>query len=348
MKGIAIVSTPMQLINCVELMYKKNFDVSVLILLYTNHRRCESMKDILKIQEIKAHFDTVKYINLGTGIRSLGFNIYLRFLLSSLSGLDTYDICVIGNHFLIQSRYLILKITNKSPNCNFYICDDGLATLNSYRCRLAQIREGKNVFPCSQRARKVAFMFSGINNFIPRSLCFFTVYSLEKNAVDSYIYNTYDYIRSHLYLFNSSVDFNSYDTIFIGQPLYQKGILDMTTFNKCLKYVIERSLRGKILYILHPQEDINSLQLNEDLKDCVDAFSFDYPIETLLSALENKSIYSFYTSALVNLKYMNLCSNFYALWLKDVLEMNNNYSRALKRVYQYLSANGIQVIKDIC
>lgn len=345
MKSIMLVTTQMQLLNCIELVSKYDKKVDLLIVICHSRSRREQLEKLLKIEDLRKFITEIKYIILKKeGISSLTSQISCKFQLGKLAKLYKYDECIIGNNFPTQNRFFIYKVMKNNPNCKLFVCDDGLATLSSYKNRLLQLKGVKNAYPKNSRALEIVYMFSGVDNYVPKIFNYFTVYNLEDNFVDKYIQNTYEYLRSHLRSFYSDGDFSNYSVIILGLPMIQYNILDKNSFNKYIRNILNLSPNHKALYIMHPQETIDEQDFDVDIIGQIKAVKLDYPVETLLSVLDNKIIYGFYTSALVNLKYMNLNSSFYAVRVKEVLDKNDEYSKRIESVYQYLLGNGIQII----
>lgn len=345
MSTIALVSTQMQLVNCIEFLFKFNKRIDQLVVLCHSMSRHSQLEMMLDKPEVRVFFEKIQFIDLEKqGFKGIVSQYACRKKISVIAKQDVFTEFVIGNNFPIQNRFFIQQVAQHCPLCKFYVCDDGLASLSSYDNRIMQLQDKVCAYPVNSKVLKCVYMFSGVDKFIPREYTYFTIYNLKDNHVDKYIKNPYMFIRTHPHLFNHEFIVDDFDTVFLGQPLLQQRLLDLVGFNTYLRYVVNGSSRDRVLYVAHPQEKIEQCSFDDDLRNRITIVRFDYPIEAFISMLETKQIYSFFTSAMVTLKYMSPTINLYSIWVKEIMDKGDEYSERVGKVYEYLLSNEIPVI----
>lgn len=348
MSNVAIVSTQMQLINCIELLFENKKRIDLLVVLCHTKSRYAQIKKMLDIPEVSSFFAKVRFLTLEKkGIKGLISQYTCKNCLSIIARHYKFDECILGNNFPIQNRFFIYEVSRYNTNCIFYVCDDGLASLSSYENRKTQLNRNVNAYPLNSRVLQFVYMFSGVNMFIPRRFIYFTIYNLEDNGVDMITRNSYSFLRSFPRLFSNVNVMDIHDVVFLGQPLLQQRIVSKNEFNKYVRFVLKQSPINRLLYVAHPQENVSESDFDADIKGCISIVKLDYPIETLFPILESKDVYSFYTSALVSLKYMSSNIHLHALWVQEIIEKKNEYSDRVKSVYTYLADHGIHVVNYI-
>ena len=346
MKCVMIVSTQMQLINCIEVCEHYSLVVYELIVYCRSIEREKQLKLLLKEKRIKMYFSHIIYFTIPSNrfasfIKQYHYKLFIYFHTKA----KKYDSCVVGNNFPIQNRYLIYRIKKQNPRAEIYVADDGLATLTTYKLRLREIQGEQNVYSFSSRILKFVYLLSKVNNFFVDSLVYHTNFNLDHNNRDRYVRNKYSFLKSYVFAFQSR--FLPYDPeiIFLGQPLVQKKIISRESFNNYIRFVVTSFRCKKIVYYMHPEEELNDDIFEIDVVNMIKVLKEPYSFELFAYTLTYKcKIISFYTSTLISLKSMNISSELFAIYLEEIDTNNSSYFVNVKDAYQYLKKNGINII----
>ena len=155
MSTIALVSTQMQLINCIEFLFKFNKRIDQLVVLCHSMSRHRQIEMLLDKHEIRVFFKNIQYIDLKKqGLKAIVSQFACRKKLSEIAKQEICHECVVGNYFPIQNRFFVKQVAQYSPSCVFYVCDDGLASLSSYDNRVLQLQDHVCAYPVNSKILK--------------------------------------------------------------------------------------------------------------------------------------------------------------------------------------------------
>ncbi|MBS4069009.1 MAG: hypothetical protein KGZ62_10430 [Sulfurimonas sp.] len=304
--NLFVVNTPLQLINAVEA--KRHFDIrdedSLLIVIYLEQRIMQMRESVeesewaeviwLESDEQALHRKNVtactKIFNWISGC--LTFR-------KQVSGIQErwrkFSRVFLGN-FLMTSQ---LHLANCSPFNDLILLDDGNATFevaklrNEFKSPLAIHRTiwGKVNYLIKQ------YIFKYRLNRIA-TVTFFTIYDLKVSEQDRIENNTFRYLRTSV-----SMKTHNAEIWFIGAPLVEQSIVSLSDFCSLIDKVVEYYKGRKILYILHPAENIMATKnYLEHLG--VETIKFSLPLEMVFLKKQEMPalLATFYSSAIYNLR----------------------------------------------
>jgi len=304
--NLFVVNTPLQLINAIEA--KRHFNIrdqdSLLIVIYLGQR-------ILQMREAVEESEWAEVIWLESDEQALHSTDIAACtkVFNWVSGCLTFRKQVseiqerwrklsrvfLGNFLMISQ----LHLANSFISDNLILLDDGNATLqvaklrNEFKSTLAIHRTilGRVNFLIKQ------FIFGYRLNRIP-SVTFFSIYDLGISDQDRIEKNTFRYLRTSV-----SSKYHKDEIWFIGAPLVEQSIVSFADFCSLIDKVIEYYQGRKIIYILHPAE--NLMATKNYLKQLgVEAIEFSLPLEMVF--LKNQELpallATFYSSAIYNLR----------------------------------------------
>lgn len=121
---------------------------------------------------------------------------------------------------------------------------------------------------------------------------------------------------------------------FIGQPLPLIGAVDQEFYLNTLKNFKEKYNNLKVIYFPHPREDMETL---EQISELMPVQNLDLIFEQFfLDSNEFAGkIYSFYSSVLVNLVFLQAKSKLYAVDIPSCKVAAESYKNTISSVYNY-------------
>lgn len=342
MKTIVMASTQMQLLNCIELCKHKGIRSATLIVFCYSETRRQQMKEFLDIPEIRENFGKLIWFTAPRNkLLHVLFHLWFRIFLWLHFKTSTYTTCIVGNGFPVQNRLLMYHAQNS--NADIFVTDDGLASVTSYNLRCVEIEKGVAANSITSGSDRLAYISSRVINYIPRKLNYYTVYDFPANKIDTTIYNEYIFLKSNYHIFNSNILNASPDIVILGQPLVQKNVISKESFNYYIRNVIKENPTSKIAYCMHPEENLDEDIFDDEVKNSIVVLKDKFPFEILAPAAKLVSVYSFYSSALINLKCMNLPFFVYAIYIKEIDHNDALLYSRIKDCYSYFEKEGLTI-----
>lgn len=344
MKAMAVVSTQLQLINCVEYLSLYNIDDCDLIVFSTSKMREKQINYLLLKESYRFFFKRILYTNYTpnrlSGVLSTILTIFKikRFINSNI-----YNCCILGNYKFCEHRLCAYYCTKNDKNTNIYVVDDGTATVDILVDRKIELQTGHLIMFTHNKVLRMWF-----NNraqfFIPKSIVFFTIYDLSLSEYDRLIRNGYSYLKNNASSFSIPVEVLSADVIFLGQPYVQNGIVTSQRYNEYLQWYSKRTPNLAKIYLPHPEE-LDSLALDETTLQDYSYYESQISFEILYLALVKQPvIVSFNTSALVSVIEMNPNANIEAIYTPEIEISSDPSIRRIVTVYEEFKRRGINII----
>ena len=348
MKTISIVSSQLQLINCVEYLSGINSMDNNLILCATSRERMEQMNKLLS-SECYNNFFVKKYRCSLTGFRLLDFFLqyYILFKIRLISLLSSCDIAICGMYMMATHKQLFRYIKVRNPETKFVVVDDGTATLQIVNERKKEL-SGDIPKMFTGNRFLTSYFRKNISCYITHSLCFYSVYDLDLSLCDTYSFNSYFFIKNNIK--NINININSEildcDILILGQPMYKLGYVSLVTYIKYIKTLSAMYRDKKIVYYSHPFEHICPWDINDKEMSNVFFVKNDISIELLSLLLGERDIciYGFTSSALYNMKETNKGLNVKSIWLDEKDVNDKEVFRTFQICYQEFVKKGIEVL----
>lgn len=353
MNSISIVSTQMQLVNCVEAIRQYGFTHNDLIVWSSSTNREKQLISLLDRFDYKSYFHNVSIhtrLSYG-GVRSI-LSIFKEKKFFKKSNCSV-DAVLIGNYKLLQVKYFLHKLLRKNSAVNVISLDDGIATCEAVSLRNKEIHTHKMAFDDISRLFKLVYLGGFLWGWkSPEKVVFYT--SFEQLIINSKVVaakNNYSYIKSQLSS-KSNESLSQYDVVFLGQPLVQMALLTSEQYSRyILEYINKYTscYTHQIVYIPHPAEETEQ-SLSEEIRSVINIKRLDLPIELYLiasSTLQKKKVVGFYTSALVVLKQMIPCNiiDVFSIYVNEIEKIVDvNEKRILEDAYGFIEDSGVPIL----
>lgn len=160
------------------------------------------------------------------------------------------------------------------------------------------------------------------------SVTFFSTYDLDLAPGDKAIKNSYAYLQE--VVANTAP---SRDVLFVGQPLVDQSYLDADSFIQNLRYIQNYFDGQRLVYIQHPRESREQLQLVQDLNIPIKRFSAPFEYAVSLGGQRPAGIATFFSSALENCAVIfGLSIKTYSFRLPEAQLLKNH--KEVERVYR--------------
>jgi len=304
MKCISIVSTQLQLLNCIEFVCQNNITDHTLLIYAASEKRLIQIKKVLQLPYVACKIQKTFFLlayGRGSGyIRTL-FN---RARVRALFVMKQYDYCVICNYHNIAHRNLY-RLASSNPNTQLVHLDDGLAIADCIELRKKELERGKPELVCS-RSDKYLYNYC-INKYVPKSILFFTPYKVNVTDVDKYVKNDYSYLKAQM-LLNNIVNLSNAPVIILGQPIVAFGLLTKQQYSNCIERVLDSYgiSKGPYMYLPHPVEDVTS-SLEKRVANKITLLKSGLPFELLCTTINADAlVMGFYTAALSCIKIFDI------------------------------------------
>ena len=241
--SISIVSTQMQLVNCIEAINKYRYANNDLIIWTYSNNRERQLLSLLEKLDCKRIFNKVTvYTRHNTG----GLRTYVSILNEKgfFKQYDVYgyDVIILGNYKLLQEKYFLKRVIRANKNVSVIVVDDGLATCETSNLRVLEVKTGKMVFD----EITISYKFFYLSGYLfkwkaPDSLEYFTSYNnLTISSSDTIVFNNNDFIKKKAESDKFNLE-NDGKTIFLGQPLVQLNFLSAQTYTDYIEtFVCEK------------------------------------------------------------------------------------------------------------
>ena len=242
---IAVVKTPLQLINASEYIHKHNIKGYLLIVMRNRQKWGREFFDnvpSIKLWENVVFFDfnSGLFLRLGRFKKLKHLDLMLddlrfkRFLKSQLSNASSCRTLVVGNPRDLWVGHLANTIEAEE----IVDCEDGMTTLvqNYNRSIIWKFRE--NLFGFKSRNAPIDKIFTSYEEF-----------TLDGKEI---IVNKYDFVRS---LIKGRQSERSEIVWFIGQPLVELDLLSFDLYLKVVSEIKGRCEGNEFFYYPHPGEN---------------------------------------------------------------------------------------------
>jgi hypothetical protein len=305
-KKIIFVSTPLQLLNVLELesRHLKEKIIDYKFVFVTN----SSKIDLIKIREIKKFFNLKNYYicNANFFLTKLFFIILLK-----IRDIIKYKISflIIGNYankFFIRFVYISEKV---------FIVDDGTNFFDKKNNRLIK--------------KKKVYFFTFLNHEIVKKYNF-------KNILK----NNFLLVKSKLTRTNKGLYKKNKEILILGSPYVEGEIISLKQYMEFLSFLKNKYINNKIYYFPHPKENLRNLNKYENNFIIIKSH---LPIELFLVARQYRflKIIAFNSTALITLRYifgmkLNILNyNFINTSAKSII-FSNLYILKIKKIISYL------------
>ena len=338
MRSLSIVSTQMQLLNCIEYITLNNISSNHLILFALSPSRYSQLNDILEVSCNKNIFDKITPFVFGK-IKLLNFSkaIFLYLYILLLSFKKEYKVCIVGNYRVSYGR----KFWALRPDVEKIAVDDGAATVTWFKVRNEELKT--RVPQLFYTTRLLRVILQNKRDMIPDNVKFFSIYHSLLPSSDIIINNSYKYLRSNIKSYSNSSSILSRRFIFLGQPLYLHDIISIENYNAYLLKMYETVGRD-FVYYPHPEEYNDTWMcdaVKSHYKYVENHFSFEI---YALMAEKPLTIVGFFTSALTVIKDLRPNFDIISIKFSEISKLNKKYAGELENVYKYFDESGIQII----
>ena len=340
--SISLVSTQMQLINCVESINATGCTQNDLIIYSATESTRDTIVELLNTSSYKRVFNSIHviFVKYSSPIKNFKAIIKYRLCLRNLLN-NSYDVCILGNYLYDMYRYFIMKVSSRNHNCKMILIDDGMAALNISKVRAEELTSRKVKFEFSSLINKCLLSSRKLKNYIIPKLEFHTNLNFATIGNDIYVNQQYDFIKNNNQgLEIKDIDWTEYSGVFLGQPLVKLKYCSFDNYNENLFRVLQ--IHKKIIYVPHPAEDV--MQINKEyLKDILivkSKFSFEILMSTIPTSIK---IYSFNSSVLANVRKMGYNNKLEAIYYSDIKKLDDNMQIKLLNVYKYFESINIPV-----
>lgn len=331
MKNLYIVSSPFQCISAIEArtQLELNND-NILITIYYSK---DSEENYLQMREIFGLLEWDNIIEIGLEKRKSKFFEYI----SVINKLKKYKFNnVFIGHF---SQFQTILLSNLLIN-NIYSIDDGVITLKLHKDQLNPYIKKKNNF--AKKIKMLRYSLVSLKTSFDKSkINYFTMFDIEPYYGEKIIKNEFIFMREY----SSKKTQNNSLAYFLGQPLYEVGIMQKNDYLRCLKSVKQyyKNQNIMIMYIPHRREkDINSLKILED--DYFEVRKLPTAIEVYFLKLNclPKEVSSFLSTALLSIQNIFKIETNAFYITKDLLLKKH---LSIEELYDEFKNNGVKILE---
>lgn len=248
---VAVVKTPLQLINASEYIYKHGLEGSLLIIMRNRQKWGRAFFEKVPSTELwkkVVFFDfnsgvfiklgrAKKFKNLDLMVDDLRFRFFLKAQLSNYLSCQTL---LVGNPRDLWAGHLANTIKAEE----IIDCEDGAASLVQSRNRSGIWKFREKVFGFNSRNAPIDRLFTSYDEIALSDL---------KITI-----NQYDFVRS---LIKEKQVTSSEVVWFIGQPLVELGLLTFDRYFKVISEIKARYTGEKFFYYSHPGENPKKVKL---------------------------------------------------------------------------------------
>lgn len=352
--SISVVSTQMQLVNCIEAIHYYGFLHNELIIWAYSKTRQEQMISLLdKLDYRRLFVKVLIHTREGSDRKSILKSICREKRFFKTYTINHYDAIILGNYKLLQEKYFLKRVIDANREVRTIVVDDGLAACETAILRNNECNVGRMQFDETSPLFKLFYLNGLLFRWdAPSSILFFTSFkNLLINECDSRSANDYAFLKEFINR-SPANSLDSYDIIIIGQPLVQMHLLSKESYSDYIIDCINGISEGgqlNIVYIPHPGENPDT-SVSTTLSAMISIKRMELPIELYLLSSNRekiKHIVGFYTSALVNIKQMELesCCRIHSLYFNELEDLQNeNLRRIIKNAYCFIGDNGISIM----
>lgn len=340
MTSISIISTQLQLINCVEYIKEHNVANNVLIVDAINSSRLTQIMQLLNSKLYSNIFEKIYYRSISNYKLFYLDIIYLKLLILYLSIFFKFDYAIIGNYKALQHKYLFLCSLKFKKDVKYIVVDDGTLSFFYKELRDYELNNIRKASNSISRSLKFVFFESFIARFMHR-IEFFSLYSLSVSELDCLSHNSLTYLKQNIGKLELAVDFSQYKTLIIGQPFVQMKYFDVCALKRIIDFISKKVKIEEVLYVCHPAEDeaiIESLGLR--------AVKLPIPFECLVKLFPlDTNIYGVTSTALINAKVEEPSLNVIAIDISLLLAGDATKKETFSKIYNMFAEYKIQIDK---
>ena len=263
MASVFIVSSPLQLMNCLEARYRYRVNKSyLLVFLIEAGESVPQYENLVSMEE----WEKVIYLESPAGAKGLmtfpkDFKVSVSDLIS-----ENIEYLFVGEY---RSPYVNHMVNFFDAN-KVILVDDGMAVLN-----YENFFRSRSIY---KRLRRTLYYMVGYKAGA-FSYCQFSAFYLERSSA---VVNDYRWLKRGKKNYALSDD-----VWFLGQPLVELAIMSPQNWMLYIEKVMRRYKRGRFCYVMHRRNDSSFIEAASQ-KLGFKCIRFDRPIE--LEFLELKTI----------------------------------------------------------
>lgn len=342
MKSVCIVSTQMQLLNCVELIRSLKIECNDLFIIAPTSKRKAQILGVIEALSYMALFETITILEpkyKWSILNSINYKKRIQQYFLSRQ----FDIIILSNYKEILVRYSFFCARKKQPSLTTYLVDDGLSLLEIVRRRSWELENNEASININSRHLFLVFPIRRLKRCIAPKLFFFTNHKLKGlSRYDEIIINDYRYLRK---TDSANLQLNYNASIFIiGQPLSQQGIIDKNVYNDyLLSFIKENNCpNGFACYVPHPVEVVDD-NLDDRMSQLINVVTFELPFEIYaLSFPSSMIIVGFYSAALYNVHMIRPDLRVVCIYPRNGQNCFRKDERIINNAYATLLSSGIE------
>ena len=314
MNSISIISTQLQLINCVEYIKAHQLKDNVLFVYACSKKRQHQIKYLLNTEIYRQIFDRVYYIPQWMYINSYLYILWDKLLSFLLLKHPKYSNVIIGNYIHIVHKYFMLRSFLKNNNINCVIVDDGMLSLSYPNIREHELKTRKVNLDYNTSRFINKLYADDYSRLIDISYTFYTSYLKFINNHDKIEKNVMNYLNDNSNKISDIQEIKQVKNIIIGQPFVDLDILSKEDYEKVLTFIINTTNDNNAIYVCHPAE-------KKLPSTAIRKLSFSLPFECLVYILnEDCNLWGITTSALINAKNIRPCLDVYSVNILAMLK----------------------------
>lgn len=327
-KNLYVVSSPFQCVSAIEARTQLGLDNNILVVIYYSK---DGKENYLQMREIFGLLKWENVVEIGLGVKNSKFFEYIN-IIKKLKKYK-YDNVFIG-HF---SQFQTILLSNLSIN-NIYSIDDGVITLRLHKEELNPYLNSKIKFLKKIKMLRYSLLLLK-TKFDKSRINYFTMFDIKPYYGEKIIKNEFMFMREH------SLDKKQSSLVyFLGQPLYEVGILkkdDYFEYIKCIKEYYKHQ-RITVVYIPHRREqETQSLKVLED--DYFKLKKLSTAVEVYLFKHDwlPKEVCSFVSTGLISLQNIfNMQTKAFYI-RKEFLQKNHD---SIEKLYDELKDSGVEIV----
>jgi hypothetical protein len=345
--NLAIVETPLQLINAIEA--RHHFAQETHLLILVGHFGVESFEPLLDRRDWRSVrffriFDRAQLLKKKPEMLRTLRQLWLRVRFDRfLQSYGSVDALMLGNYLENHKNYM-RHAHHVVPHHRIVLLDDGTDTILVARELTDRAGTRQPLPAAGQRSALGQFRGALRERFVDwRShqadeLTLLTVFDVTARPSDRVIRHEYEHLRSSL---GAAAQLDR--AVFLGQCLVEDGYLDLPGYLSQLAQAFERLGPLEIIYVPHPREESATTEaVRTQFKVAIERPKLPIECHIAASGQVPRKLASFFCSALVN------CSIIFGD-LMDVVSFRLDDAIVIRHhetmwsIYKYLDEMGSRV-----
>lgn len=335
-RSISIINTEIQLINVIEAIHHFECTENYLVIGQFNIRmeRIQKIEDMLKEPLFRQHFKKIihlpLYLSNKNPLRFLAYVLaYIKFFFLILCE-KKFDCCFFGVVTDIIVKPIAYLSQYKNPQCMLSIIDEGTRTEAEADERI-QMKEQIIYQQKHKKNLVLGYCLAIIRKWIYPSITYFSIYHPALLPQDVLFRNKYTFFKQNK-LPNIHIEKNS--VVIVGQALYELHAMSLQTYQKIIDSVLTKYKDFPIHYAPHPIES----EYIKWLPKHVNILRTPYPLELVLIVNPVRAVVGFYSAALFNCAYMEICEDITSISLNKeiydtVMEIINKNNLKINSIF---------------